>query len=207
MLQKILNALKKEFRKPTPFLLIGILGIGFFTFVFFALLPDQTAGLGVAYAFFLVIALFVAVVADRLAVRMARLRPVIYSEFILLLLLYAVVMYSYRTTKLVVTTDKDHFVVVYKDGGETVEDFEYVFPFSRKLEISNQECIVLAKSLEDRNDIIIMPMINKETDAWRGYSTTSDEVYLNGKWVDVKIFWTGNVDADTDEFLTCAEQL
>ena len=116
-------------------------------------------------------------------------------------------MYSYRTTKLVVTTDKDHFVVVYKEGGKTVDDFDYVFPFSRKLEINNQECIVLDKSLEDKNDIIIIPTINKETDAWRGFSTASDEVYLKGKWVDVKIFWTGNVYADTGEFLTCVELL
>lgn len=87
MLQKILNALEKEFRKPTPFLLLGIFGIIFFTFVFFASLPDQTAGLGVAYAFFFIIVLFVAVVADRLVVRVVKLKPVIYSEFVLLLLL------------------------------------------------------------------------------------------------------------------------
>lgn len=207
MLHKILNLFRKGIAKPTPFLLLGVIGIIFFSLVFFELLPDPTAGLGVAYAFLFILALFVVVAVDRLVVRKLRFFPVVYSEIIILLLLYIIATFSVRTTKLIVTTDLDHFVIVYTEGGKTARDFKFIYPFDKELKIKNKECIVLNKSLEGRSDIEIQPTIQEETNAWSGYSVKSDEVYLNGELVKVKIFWTGNVNADTDEFLTCLEQL
>lgn len=70
----------------------------------------------------------------------------------------------------------------------------------------DHECIILdskllnVENLEVKN-IIVVP------DEWRGYSTKSQHVFIHGKLSDIIIYWTGNTSADTDEFLTCVENL
>jgi hypothetical protein len=132
---------------------------------------------------------------------------VIYAEFGAILVIFLVAFWSGRSTRVIVETELDHFVVVYLEGGKTIDDFSYKFPFSRELRFQNPTCIVLDKSLEDRDDIIMEPLFPPSEGGWRGYSIRSKLVYLKGNIRKVRIYSSGRMYAEDEAFLSCLDAL
>lgn len=130
---RILDYMKNEFSKSTPVFLISLAGIIFLSVavISISLLPDQSAGLGVAYALMVILLLFVALLFDRIVVRKFNLAAVVKTEFASIAILFIWMMWTSRSTKLVVETNNDYFVVVFMDGGKTLNDFKYDFPFNK----------------------------------------------------------------------------
>jgi len=149
----------------------------------------------------LILLLAIAFLLDRAAVCKYKLSKVAYIEIAGIVVLLIYIFWSSRSTKLFVKTEHDHFVVIYRDGGKTIDDFAYAFPFDKELVIDNQECIVLDKKLRQERNVEIIP------DDWMGYSIESKEIYLKSGVGKVHIYWTGNPEADTDKYLTCTESL
>ena len=197
----ILERLKREFEKPTPFLLLSIFGVIFFSYVFFALLPDQTAGLGAAYALMLVLALVGVLFIDRVVVRKFKLSSIVLTELLVISFVWLIVTWSNKAATLIVKTNQDHFVVVFVEGGPNLDSFNCTNLFKKELIINDRSCIVLDKSLIYLDELEIRPY------AWQNYSMKSEDIYINGSLQTVNIYWTGNREAETDKFLSCIDSL
>lgn len=197
----IFDKLKCEFQKPTPFLILSVVGAIFLIYIFFSLLPDQTAGLGAAYALMLILGLVVALFIDRIIVRKFKLFTVVITELALISLVWFFLSWSNKTATLIVKTNQNHFIVVFMEGGANLDSFSYTNIFKKELLIENESCIVLDKSLVYLDELEVKPH------AWRNYSMKSENIYINGSRRIVNIYWTGNREADTNRFLTCLESL
>jgi hypothetical protein len=197
----IFDKLKREFQKPTPFLLLSIVGTIFFTYIFFSLLPDQTAGLGAAYALMLILALVVALFIDRVIVRRFNLFTIVIIELAMISLVWFFLSWSNKAATLIVKTNQDHFIVVFMEGGAHLDSFTYTTFFKKELIVENESCIVLDKSLQYFDELEIKPHL------WKNYSMKSEDIYINGSLRTVNIYWTGNRDGNANKFLHCLDTL
>ena len=195
----ILGRLKREFKRTTPFFLISIFGTIFFSYVFFALLPDRTAGLGAAYALILLLLLLVTLFIDRVVVRKFKLSTIVLIELTVVSIIWFIVAWSNKAATLIVRTNQDHFVVIFMEGGPKLDSFSYTGLFKKELTVNDKSCIVLDKSLIYLDELEIRPY------SWKNYSMKSEDVYINGSLRTVNIYWTGNREAETDEFLSCLD--
>ena len=112
MRQWFIYKARKELARTTPVLVISVASILLLSGVVIFYIPDQSAGLGVAYALMLILLLAIAFLLDRAAVRKYKLSKVAYIEVAGIVVLLIYIFWSSRSTKLIVKTEHNHFVVI-----------------------------------------------------------------------------------------------
>lgn len=145
--------MKNVFQKPTVFLILGIILILIgLPFGIYGLTLSGGASLGGALILFSVFIVFVFLVIDRFLVRVINQKKLNIIEVAFLIITGTIYLYQNRKIEIEQLNQNSEFMIVIENNGKlTNDDFDYIFPFNKRIRTSKN--FVIAKNLPQDIDI------------------------------------------------------
>lgn len=187
---------EKAFRKPTVFLILGIILILIgLPFGIYGLTLSGGASLGGALILMAVAIVFIFLVIDRILVRIINPRKLNIIEVVFLFIVSAIYLYQNRKIEIEQLNQNSEFMIVIENNGKLKNnDYDYKFPFNKKIKTTKN--YVIAEKLPQSIDI-------KSPKNWENFYYYN--IYNYPKYPKVVLFAKTSSDIDSLKVLRYIE--